>query len=141
VGVLFPPPFYLRTEPDPVSETSCFLVSRIPDDGKVQKKNSNPVYDYSFILSGKRLCQIDHLLNVNSRHRISLTMRVNVPGLSVHAMIMKQHTYIHSSQVNTELNGILPTNKESFDIRNFCQNIKQHYNNTFMDIVHCLMYI
>jgi hypothetical protein len=30
---------------DPVSETSCFLVSRIPDDGKVKKKqktsNSN----------------------------------------------------------------------------------------------------
>jgi hypothetical protein len=32
------PPFYLRTETEPVSETSCFLVSRIPDDGKVQKK-------------------------------------------------------------------------------------------------------
>jgi hypothetical protein len=29
------PPFHLRR--DPVSETSCFLVSRIPDDGKVQK--------------------------------------------------------------------------------------------------------
>jgi hypothetical protein len=28
------------TETDPVSETSCFLVSRIPDDGKVQK---NPI--------------------------------------------------------------------------------------------------
>jgi hypothetical protein len=42
VGVLFPP-FYMRTETDPVSETSCFLVSRIPDDGKVQKKNRNPV--------------------------------------------------------------------------------------------------
>jgi hypothetical protein len=25
------------SEIDPVSETSCFLVSRIPDDGKVQK--------------------------------------------------------------------------------------------------------
>jgi hypothetical protein len=31
-------PFYLRTETDPVSETSCYLVSRIPDDGKVHKK-------------------------------------------------------------------------------------------------------
>jgi hypothetical protein len=28
---------HLRMETDPVSETSCFLVSRIPDDGKVQK--------------------------------------------------------------------------------------------------------
>jgi hypothetical protein len=36
------PPFHLRTETDPVSETSCFLVSRIPDDGKVEK-TSNPV--------------------------------------------------------------------------------------------------
>jgi hypothetical protein len=35
------PPFHLRTERGPVSETSCFLVSRIPDDGKVQKP-SNP---------------------------------------------------------------------------------------------------
>jgi hypothetical protein len=26
------------SETDPGSETSCFLVSRIPDDGKVQKK-------------------------------------------------------------------------------------------------------
>jgi hypothetical protein len=32
------PPFPLRTETDPVSETSCFLVSTIPDDGKVKKK-------------------------------------------------------------------------------------------------------
>jgi hypothetical protein len=31
VGI-FPP--HLTTETDPVSETSCFLVSRIPDDGK-----------------------------------------------------------------------------------------------------------
>jgi hypothetical protein len=37
------PPFHPRTETDPVSETSCFLVSRIPDEGKVQKKNSNSV--------------------------------------------------------------------------------------------------
>jgi hypothetical protein len=35
VGV-FPPP-HLRTETDPVSETSYFLVSRIPDDGKGPK--------------------------------------------------------------------------------------------------------
>jgi hypothetical protein len=43
VGVLFPP-LHLRTETDPVSEMSCFLISRIPDDGRVQKKkNSNPV--------------------------------------------------------------------------------------------------
>jgi hypothetical protein len=40
-------PFHLRIETDPVSETSCFLVSRIPDDGKV-KKNSNSVL-YSII--------------------------------------------------------------------------------------------
>jgi hypothetical protein len=33
-----PPPFHLRTETNPVPEKSCFLVSRIPDDGKVQKK-------------------------------------------------------------------------------------------------------
>jgi hypothetical protein len=31
-------PLHLRTETDPVSEKSCFLVSRIPDDRKVQKK-------------------------------------------------------------------------------------------------------
>jgi hypothetical protein len=31
VGVFLP---HLRTETDPVSETSCFLFSRIPDDGK-----------------------------------------------------------------------------------------------------------
>jgi hypothetical protein len=31
-----------KTETDPDSETSCFLVSRIPDDRKV-KKNSNSV--------------------------------------------------------------------------------------------------
>jgi hypothetical protein len=40
VGVLFPPFTWGRKHP--VSETSCFLVSRIPDDGKVQKP-SNPV--------------------------------------------------------------------------------------------------
>jgi hypothetical protein len=38
-------PLHLRTEPDPVSETWCFLVSRIPGDGK---KSKNPV-----ILKGK----------------------------------------------------------------------------------------
>jgi hypothetical protein len=39
VGVFSP--FHLRTETDPVSETTCFLVSRIPDDGKVPKKPVN----------------------------------------------------------------------------------------------------
>jgi hypothetical protein len=39
---VFPP--HLRTETDPVSETSCFLFSRIPDDGKFPKKHSNSVY-------------------------------------------------------------------------------------------------
>jgi hypothetical protein len=38
LGPLERAPFHLRTETDPVSETSCFLVSRIPDNGKVQKK-------------------------------------------------------------------------------------------------------
>jgi hypothetical protein len=33
VGI-FPPPPHLRMETDPVSETLCFLVSRIPDDGQ-----------------------------------------------------------------------------------------------------------
>jgi hypothetical protein len=28
------PPPHLRTETDPVSETLCFLVFRIPDDGQ-----------------------------------------------------------------------------------------------------------
>jgi hypothetical protein len=35
VGVF--PPAHLRTETDPVSETLCFLVSRIPDDGQSAK--------------------------------------------------------------------------------------------------------
>jgi hypothetical protein len=39
-------------------------------------------------------------------------------------MIVKQHTYIQSSEMKTELNHILPVNKEIFNIRNFCQNIK-----------------
>jgi hypothetical protein len=30
----------LGLKTDPVSETSCFLVSRIPDDGKVKKKKT-----------------------------------------------------------------------------------------------------
>jgi hypothetical protein len=30
---------YLMAETDPVPETSCFLFSRIPDDGKSKKKN------------------------------------------------------------------------------------------------------
>jgi hypothetical protein len=30
-------PTHLRTEIEPVSETLCFTVSRIPDDGQVQK--------------------------------------------------------------------------------------------------------
>jgi hypothetical protein len=34
VGVFAP---HLRTETDPVSETLCFLVSRIPDDGQSPK--------------------------------------------------------------------------------------------------------
>jgi hypothetical protein len=34
---VFPPP-HLRTETDPVSETSCFLFSTIPDDGKNSQK-------------------------------------------------------------------------------------------------------
>jgi hypothetical protein len=38
VGVLPP---HLRTKTDPVPETSCFLVSRIPDDGKVQKPSNS----------------------------------------------------------------------------------------------------
>jgi hypothetical protein len=42
-------PFHLRTETDPVSETSCFLVSRIPDDGEV-KKPSNSVLQVCFIM-------------------------------------------------------------------------------------------
>jgi hypothetical protein len=37
---------HLRTETDPVSETSCFLFSRMPDDGKVQKP-SNSVFLHS----------------------------------------------------------------------------------------------
>jgi hypothetical protein len=36
VGV-FPP--HLRSETDPVSETSCFIFSRIPDDGERESKN------------------------------------------------------------------------------------------------------
>jgi hypothetical protein len=39
----FPSP-HLRTERDPVSETSCFLVSRIQEDGKVQKPNNSECY-------------------------------------------------------------------------------------------------
>jgi hypothetical protein len=42
---------HLRTETDPVSETSCFLVPRIPDD----VKSKNPV-----ILSVMHHCQ-NHL--------------------------------------------------------------------------------
>jgi hypothetical protein len=34
-----PPPFHLRTETDLVSETSCFIVSRIPDDARSPKRN------------------------------------------------------------------------------------------------------
>jgi hypothetical protein len=37
VGV--PPSPHLRTETDTISETSCFLFSRIPDDGKVLKRD------------------------------------------------------------------------------------------------------
>jgi hypothetical protein len=51
VGV-FPPPFHLRTERDPVSETSCFPVSRIADDGKSPPENK-PVI----------LCVIHHRQN------------------------------------------------------------------------------
>jgi hypothetical protein len=32
---------HVRTETDPVSETLCFLVYRIPDDGQSPKKSSN----------------------------------------------------------------------------------------------------
>jgi hypothetical protein len=31
---------HLRTETDPVSETLCYLVSRIPDDGQIPKKKT-----------------------------------------------------------------------------------------------------
>jgi hypothetical protein len=34
-------PFHIRTETDSVSETSCFLVSRIPDDGKFKKPSNS----------------------------------------------------------------------------------------------------
>jgi hypothetical protein len=47
---VFPP--HLRTETDPFPETSCFLVSRISDDGKSPKK---PVILTGFILL-KRVC-------------------------------------------------------------------------------------
>jgi hypothetical protein len=41
-------PHHLRTETDPVSETSCFLFSRIPDDKKVQRPgNADLVMFYS----------------------------------------------------------------------------------------------
>jgi hypothetical protein len=32
-----PPRPHLRMETDPVSETLCFLLFRIPEDGKIQK--------------------------------------------------------------------------------------------------------
>jgi hypothetical protein len=45
-------PSHLKTETDPVSEMSCFLVSRIPDDGKVKKKkNSKPVWNTCWVKS------------------------------------------------------------------------------------------
>jgi hypothetical protein len=34
-------PLYLRNKTDPVSETSCFIVSRIPDGAKIQKPSSS----------------------------------------------------------------------------------------------------
>jgi hypothetical protein len=42
VGVFSP--LHLRTETDPVSETSCFLFSRIPDDGNVHKLSNSVCY-------------------------------------------------------------------------------------------------
>jgi hypothetical protein len=41
VGVL---PHHLRTETDPVSEISCSLVLRTPDDGKVQEATNSECY-------------------------------------------------------------------------------------------------
>jgi hypothetical protein len=57
------PPFYLRTGTDPVSEKSCFLVSRIPDDGKVQK---NPVI----------LCVIHHRQNPSESRNIHINRSI-----------------------------------------------------------------
>jgi hypothetical protein len=42
VGVFSP--LHLRMETDPVSETSCFLFSSIPDDEKVQKPSNSLCY-------------------------------------------------------------------------------------------------
>jgi hypothetical protein len=39
---VFPP--HLRTETDPVFETLCFLVSRIPDDGQSSKPSNSECY-------------------------------------------------------------------------------------------------
>jgi hypothetical protein len=40
-------PLHLRTETDPDSETSCFLVPRIPDMGKVQKPSNSELDVFS----------------------------------------------------------------------------------------------
>jgi hypothetical protein len=43
---------HLRTEGDPVSETSCFLVFRIPD--KVQKRSTLKIMPIRFLLLNKK---------------------------------------------------------------------------------------
>jgi hypothetical protein len=52
-------PIHLRTETDPVSETSYFLFSRIMDDGKVQKPSNSADHAYLTYLMLQR--QLSHL--------------------------------------------------------------------------------
>jgi hypothetical protein len=48
-------PPHLRTETDPVSEKSCFLLSIIPDDGKkIQKPSDSVCYTPSSFIQGIR---------------------------------------------------------------------------------------
>jgi hypothetical protein len=55
-------------ETDPVSEMSCFVVCKIPDDGKVPK-TSNPVY-FSRVV-GRVLTKNDERIANKKEYRMS----------------------------------------------------------------------
>jgi hypothetical protein len=67
-------PPYLRTETDPVSETSCFLVPRIPDDGKSPNPSNSECDTPSskpFRIYVRKICSCETLVHSTGIHGVT----------------------------------------------------------------------
>jgi hypothetical protein len=91
---------HLRTKKDPVSETSWYLFSRIPNDGKSKKKNTVTLYIHEWIKNtGGLLSTSSYLVCYLDSHSASCLFAAYVAG---------KLYYIH-----TDLYHVFSTNRES----------------------------